>query len=66
MELPSPTFKGVFDMATVIVLLILAAIIGLAVWSIVKDKRSGKSTCGNNCAHCASAGMCHSAPKKHK
>ena len=45
-------------MGTVIVALVLAAIVGLIIWSMVKDKKKGKSSCGGNCAHCG-ANCCH-------
>ena len=44
---------------TILTLLVLALILGLAIRSLVRDKKAGKSTCGNNCAHCAAAGTCH-------
>ena len=45
-------------MGTAIVLLMLAAVVGLAVRSMVKDKKAGKSLhCGQNCKHCS--GHCH-------
>ena len=39
-------------MGTVIVALVLLAAVGLIVYSMVKDKKKGKSSCGGNCAHC--------------
>lgn len=39
-------------MATAIVGGILAVIVGLIIWKLVKDKKSGKSSCGGDCAHC--------------
>lgn len=45
-------------MGTGIVLLIVAAAVSLAVRSMVKDKKAGKSLqCGGNCKHCQ--GHCH-------
>ena len=45
-------------MATVIVGVILAAIVGLIIWKMVRDKKRGKSViCGGDCAHCK--GGCH-------
>lgn len=45
-------------MGTVIVLAIIAAAVGLAVRSMIKDKKSGKSLqCGGDCSHCG--GHCH-------
>ena len=36
------------------------------IYRMVKDKKQGKSSCGNNCAHCACAGACHSSAAKKK
>ena len=45
-------------MGTAIVLLILAGVVGLAVRSMVKDKKAVKSLqCGQDCKHCS--GHCH-------
>ena len=44
-------------MGTAIVLLVLCAIVGAVIYKMVKDKRSGKSSCGGNCAGCGMA--CH-------
>ncbi|MBO5474082.1 MAG: FeoB-associated Cys-rich membrane protein [Lachnospiraceae bacterium] len=44
-------------MGTAIVLLIVAGAVGLAVRSMIKDKKAGKSLqCGGDCKHC---GGCH-------
>ena len=45
-------------MGSVIVGLVLAGIVGLAVRSMVKDKKKGKSNqCGGECKNCG--GRCH-------
>lgn len=45
-------------MGSVIVGLVLAGIVGLAVHSMVKDKKNGKSIqCGGECKNCG--GRCH-------
>lgn len=45
-------------MGTAIVLLVVLAAVGLAVRSMVKDKKAGKSLqCGGDCKHCG--GHCH-------
>ena len=51
-------------MGTLVVGLVLAAVVAAALHSILKNKRSGKSSCGGNCAHCASGGGCHGAALK--
>lgn len=45
--------------ATIIISLLLLIVVAAIIVNLVKDKRKGKSTCGNNCAHCAMAGSCH-------
>lgn len=49
------------NIATVIISLVLAVIVALIIFSLVKNKKKGKSSCGCNCAHCAMAGSCHSS-----
>lgn len=45
-------------MGTAIVFILLAGIVGLAIRSMIKDKKEGKSLqCGQNCKHCS--GHCH-------
>lgn len=49
--------KGASQMGTVIVLAIVAGAVALAVRSMIKDKKSGKSIhCGGDCSRC---GGCH-------
>ena len=43
-------------MGTVIVGGVLAIIVGLMVWKMIKDKKAGKSSCGGDCAHCRGCG----------
>lgn len=42
---------------SIIVGLIVLAVVTLVIIKIVKDKRSGKSSCGGDCAHCGAC--CH-------
>lgn len=45
-------------MGTVVVLLIVAGAVALAIRSMIKDKKAGKSLqCGGDCKHCG--GGCH-------
>ncbi len=39
-------------MGTVVVLIVLGAVVALIVRSIVKDKKSGRSSCGGDCSKC--------------
>ena len=43
-------------MGTVIVGGVLAVIVGLLIWKMIKDKKTGKSSCGGDCAHCRGCG----------
>ncbi len=45
-------------MGTVIVLAIILGVVALAVRSMIRDKKAGKSLqCGGDCKHCG--GHCH-------
>ena len=37
----------------IILILAIAALAGLAVWHIVRNRRQGKSACGCDCGHCS-------------
>lgn len=53
------------NFSTILVALIVLGIVGLAVRSIIKDKKSGKScSCGGSCSGCAGSGTCHSHLEK--
>lgn len=39
-------------MGTIVVLAALVLIVALIVRSMIKDKKSGKSSCGGDCSHC--------------
>lgn len=46
-------------MGTAIVLAIVIALVGGAVFSIVRRKRSGKGTCSCGCGGCSMSDICH-------
>ena len=50
-------------MGTAIVGLVLVALVAAIIISLVKSKKSGKSSCGPSCAHCAMDGKCHKEDK---
>ena len=50
-------------MGTAIVGLVLVAVVSAIIISLVKSKKSGKSSCGPSCAHCAMGGKCHKEEK---
>lgn len=47
------------NVATIIVCSMLAIVITLIINKLVKDHKSGKSSCGCSCNSCPAAGMCH-------
>ena len=49
------------NIGTVLVVAVLILIVALIVRSMLRDKKAGRSSCGNNCAHCQMAGQCHKA-----
>jgi len=53
-------------MGTVIVFLIVLLVVGLAVYSIIRDKRSGKGGCSHGCTGCAMQGKCHSQSSENR
>ena len=46
------------NIATIITLLIVVLVVGLAVFKIIKDKKQGKSSCGCGCQGCALSDKC--------
>ena len=46
-------------MGTVVVAAALVLVIGLAVRSMIKDKKNGKSLCGGKCSCCPNGCACH-------
>ena len=49
---------------TLLVLALVALAVGLVIRKQIRDKRAGRTSCGNNCAHCAMHGSCHQAEQK--
>lgn len=47
------------NIGTMIVLLILAVIVGIIVFFMIRDKKNGKSACGGNCGCCPMGDKCH-------
>ena len=43
----------------VIVLIALIALVCWIIYSIVRDKKQGKSSCGHGCQNCVMHGQCH-------
>lgn len=47
--------------ATIIISVLLAALVAWILVRAVRNRKSGKSSCGNNCSCCPMGGACHSA-----
>ena len=47
------------NLSTLLVLCVLILIISFSVRTIIKDKKSGKSSCGGDCGACGSHSLCH-------
>lgn len=47
------------NIANIIVIAAVLAVVFLAVRSLVKSRKEGKSSCGCGCSNCAMAGKCH-------
>lgn len=47
------------NLGTILLTLALAGIVVLIVWSLRRNKKKGRHTCGGNCAHCALCESCH-------
>ena len=41
------------------VLIVLIALVGWIIYSIIRDQKQGKSSCGHGCQNCAMHGQCH-------
>ena len=52
------------NIATILICAALIAVVTLIIMKLVKDKKAGISSCGNNCAHCAMAASCHAGSNK--
>ena len=49
------------NLGTLVVLLIVAVIIGLAVFSVVRKRAKGGCSCGCGCNNCPMSGKCHAS-----
>ena len=45
--------------ATVLDCAVLALLVGAIVWSMIRNKKKGKTSCGCGCENCAMRGQCH-------
>ena len=49
------------NIGTISVGALVVAVVALVIALMAKDKKQGKSSCGNSCASCPMVGKCHSA-----
>ncbi|MBE5759710.1 MAG: FeoB-associated Cys-rich membrane protein [Clostridiales bacterium] len=54
------------NLANIAVLLVLALGLTAIFRTMIKDKKSGCSSCGNNCSHCAMGGKCHELREQYR
>ena len=47
------------NLFTILIVAVLVAFFALLIYSLVRDKKKGKSSCCGGCAGCAMAGHCH-------
>ena len=49
---------------TILIIAVLAALFGWLLYTLIRDKKKGKTTCCGGCAGCAMAGQCHPSTAK--
>ncbi|MBQ8350183.1 MAG: FeoB-associated Cys-rich membrane protein [Ruminococcus sp.] len=47
----------------IIALIILTVVVALIIYSLIRDKKQGKSSCSHGCSNCAMYGQCHQSKK---
>ena len=52
--------------ANILIIALVIALVALAIRSMVRDKKAGKSSCGCSCSNCALADKCHAIQKAKK
>ncbi len=51
------------NLGTIAVGIAVLALLAAVARKMLRDRKQGRTSCGCNCAHCPSAGMCHSTAK---
>ena len=49
------------NIGSILVGVVVLAVVALVIALMVREKKQGKSSCGNSCASCPMAGTCHPA-----
>lgn len=47
------------NIATILICAVLLVIVAAIIVNLIKNKRQGKSSCGNGCQGCPMSGSCH-------
>ncbi len=47
------------NIATILIIAALAAVVVLVIIKMIRDKKAGRSSCGCGCASCPMSGSCH-------
>lgn len=47
------------NIATVLICAVLVAVVAAIIFSMVKKRKKGKSSCGCGCSSCPMSGSCH-------
>lgn len=47
------------NLSTIVVSAVLAAVFAGVIYTMVKNKKNGKSSCGCGCSSCPMSGSCH-------
>lgn len=47
------------NIATIFICLVLMLIVAAIIFSLVRNKKKGKSSCGGGCKGCLMSGSCH-------
>ena len=47
------------NLSTIIISVILVLIVGAIIYSMIKNKKRGKTSCGCGCSNCAMSEICH-------
>ena len=51
------------NIGSILVCLAVFGLLSLLVYSLIKQKKQGKTSCGCGCEHCAMRGTCHADKK---
>ena len=52
------------NLGTIIVATAVVALMGVLLYSLIRYKKAGKSSCGGGCSGCPMSGKCHTQSKE--